>query len=360
MKSTIKQSTSYTFRLGPFVDDTDGKTAETGLTISQSDIRISKNGGAFAQSNNSAGATHDENGFYAIPLDATDTGTLGELKVAVFKTGALPVWKEFEVVPANTYNSLVAGSDNLTVDAVEISGDSGAADNLEAASDGTGYNLGGGQVVSASVTGAVGSVTGNVGGNVTGSIGSLATQAKADVNAEVDTAITDAALVSETYLDSRTLAAASYATASALDAVDNFIDTEVSAIKAKTDNLPASPAGVGDAMTLADSEDVYWANIDLAIDAANTQDEYTIQWIKNGNAVTSGITSPQIQVIKRVNGTDLISATNVTEIGSTGAYKYNAITSERTTAGEAVVVQVTATIDAATRTWRKVVSRDSV
>lgn len=37
----------------------------------------------------------------------------------------------------------------------------------------------------ASVTGAVGSVTGNVGGNVTGSIGSLATTAKADVNAEV-------------------------------------------------------------------------------------------------------------------------------------------------------------------------------
>lgn len=36
-----------------------------------------------------------------------------------------------------------------------------------------------------SVTGAVGSVTGNVGGNVVGTIGSLATQAKADVNAEV-------------------------------------------------------------------------------------------------------------------------------------------------------------------------------
>ena len=40
-----------------------------------------------------------------------------------------------------------------------------------------------------SVAGAVGSVTGNVGGNVSGnvvgSVGSLATQAKADVNAEV-------------------------------------------------------------------------------------------------------------------------------------------------------------------------------
>ena len=46
-----------------------------------------------------------------------------------------------------------------------------------------------------SVTGAVGSVTGAVGsvtGNVTGSVGSLATQAKADVNAEVDTALNTA------------------------------------------------------------------------------------------------------------------------------------------------------------------------
>lgn len=43
----------------------------------------------------------------------------------------------------------------------------------------------------ASVTGAVGSVTGNVGGNVTGSIGSLGAQAKLDVNAEADTALTD-------------------------------------------------------------------------------------------------------------------------------------------------------------------------
>ena len=40
--------------------------------------------------------------------------------------------------------------------------------------------------------GAVDSVTGNVGGNVVGSIGSLATQAKADVNAETDTALADA------------------------------------------------------------------------------------------------------------------------------------------------------------------------
>ena len=49
-----------------------------------------------------------------------------------------------------------------------------------------------------SVAGAVGSVTGNVGGNVSGnvvgSVGSLATQAKADVNAEVDAALVDIGL----------------------------------------------------------------------------------------------------------------------------------------------------------------------
>lgn len=69
----------------------------------------------------------------------------------------------------------------VTANVTQISGDSAAADNLEAAADGSGYNLGGGSVVAASVTGAVGSVTGavgsvtgNVGGNVTGSVGSVA------------------------------------------------------------------------------------------------------------------------------------------------------------------------------------------
>jgi hypothetical protein len=92
-----------------------------------------------------------------------------------------------------------------------------------------------------SVTGAVGSVTGAVGsvtGNVTGSIGSLAAQAKADVNAEADTAITDAAL----------------ATAANLAIVAGYLDTEIAAIKAKTDTLPASPAAVGSAMTLTSGE----------------------------------------------------------------------------------------------------------
>jgi hypothetical protein len=120
MIDLLKQSTAVTVKLGPFVDDADGKTAETGLSIAQADIRLSKNGGAFAQTNNSAGATHDEGGYFGIPLNTTDTGTLGRLRVAVSKSGALPVWQDFLVVPAVVYDAIVAGTDNLQVDLAAV------------------------------------------------------------------------------------------------------------------------------------------------------------------------------------------------------------------------------------------------
>jgi len=127
----LKQNTAATIVLGPFLDESD-LTPETGLTISQADVRLSKNGGAFAQKNDSNACSHMENGYYSCQLDATDTNTLGRLVVAVSESGALPVWKEFMVVPANVYDSLVGGSDKLQTDAVEISGSSTAADTLEA------------------------------------------------------------------------------------------------------------------------------------------------------------------------------------------------------------------------------------
>ena len=118
----LKKSTAATIKLGPFIDDTDGKTAETGLTIAQADIRLSKNGGDFAQTNNTAGATHDENGYYDIPLNATDTGTLGRLRVAVSKSGALPVWQDFLVVTANVYDTLCS-TDSLDVNVTSLADD---------------------------------------------------------------------------------------------------------------------------------------------------------------------------------------------------------------------------------------------
>ena len=117
----LKQSTAYTFRMGPFLDETDGKTAETGLTISQADVRLSKGGGNFAQKNESSASSHDEIGYYIVVLDATDTATVGELLIAVHESGALPVFKTFQVVEEAIYDAIYGGSADLItkVDAID-------------------------------------------------------------------------------------------------------------------------------------------------------------------------------------------------------------------------------------------------
>lgn len=140
----LKQSTAVTVKIGPFLDDTDGVTAETALTISQADVRLSKNALNMAQKSETSSCTHDESGYYDCSLNTTDTGTLGRLLLAVSESGALPVWHEYMVVPSNVYEALF-GSDRLQVDVREY-GDANLA---------------------------------------------LTTQMKADVNAEADTALAD-------------------------------------------------------------------------------------------------------------------------------------------------------------------------
>lgn len=106
----VRQSTAVTIVLGPFVDATDGVTAETSLTIAQADVRLSKNGGAFAQRSASGNLSHMENGNYALPLSTTDTNTVGTLRVHVNESGALPVWESLQVVEEDVYDALFAAS----------------------------------------------------------------------------------------------------------------------------------------------------------------------------------------------------------------------------------------------------------
>ena len=115
----LKQSTAVDVILGPFVDETDGKTAETGLTLSQADCILIKGAAAAAQKNDATSATHLSNGHYKVPLNATDTGTLGRLRLLVNESGALPVWADYMVAPANVWDSMF-GADRLQVHADEI------------------------------------------------------------------------------------------------------------------------------------------------------------------------------------------------------------------------------------------------
>ena len=102
----LKQGATPTLALGPFLDSTDGFTAETALSIVQADVRVSKNGGAFAQISEATTATHMENGYYSKPSNATDTGTLGILAIAVVKSGALPVRQDYMVVTGQEWDRI--------------------------------------------------------------------------------------------------------------------------------------------------------------------------------------------------------------------------------------------------------------
>lgn len=116
----LRQSTaSQTRMIGPFVDSTDGDTAETGLTIANTDVRLSKNGANIA-AKNSGGATHDELGMYALTFDATDTDTVGELSMTIKITGALVVTGNYTVLEENVYDMLFASGADLgtTVDGI--------------------------------------------------------------------------------------------------------------------------------------------------------------------------------------------------------------------------------------------------
>ena len=153
----LKQSTaSQEVVIGPFLDEDDGKTAETGLTISNTDIRLSK-AGANIVAKNSGGGTHDEIGFYQITLDATDTNTVGELLIAVHESGALPAFKYCYVLEEAIYDALFAASasafdSNARVDVVSIEG-SDATDQINAACDAAIVTYGLDHLVSASVAG---------------------------------------------------------------------------------------------------------------------------------------------------------------------------------------------------------------
>ncbi len=101
----LRANTAVDVLIGPFVDSTDGDSEETALTISQADVRLSKNGQTAAQKNDATACAHDADGMYNCELDATDTNTLGTLVLYVHETGALFVRHEFMVLSEAAWDS---------------------------------------------------------------------------------------------------------------------------------------------------------------------------------------------------------------------------------------------------------------
>lgn len=112
----LKQSTAATLRVGPALDATDGVTPETTLSLSTADqAEILKATGATVDiSGATFAAITGCDGWYDLSLTTSHTDTLGMITVVVQDASlCLPIFVRAMVVPAQVYESLVAGTEFL-------------------------------------------------------------------------------------------------------------------------------------------------------------------------------------------------------------------------------------------------------
>lgn len=112
----LRQSTAVVIPFGQALSNSDGVTLVTTLVSAldhvTTGIKLNKNGGAAAVRHATVTATtYDAYGDYLVTLDATDTNTLGNLRVKFADaTTNLPMSQDFEVVPAAVYDAYKAAS----------------------------------------------------------------------------------------------------------------------------------------------------------------------------------------------------------------------------------------------------------
>ncbi|HUW31500.1 MAG TPA: hypothetical protein VM223_07790, partial [Planctomycetota bacterium] len=139
--------TAVVVRVGPAIDDTDFKTREAvaynaaGINVDLHESTVAGTKGAFTTTaitpEDPAGAAGNRwtsigEGYHELEITAAQNNTEGELQVVALATGVLHFESAvYTVVPVAVFNSLVAGTDRLGVDAQEISSDATVADNLE-------------------------------------------------------------------------------------------------------------------------------------------------------------------------------------------------------------------------------------
>lgn len=106
---------------------------------------------------------------------------------------------------------------------------------------------------------------------------------------------------------------------------------------------------------------VYFARVRMDRDTTNGFDEYVSRWYRNDTLLGSGeVSSPNINVIKVSDGSDLIPFTGMSYISvNTGNVKYiESVAGRKITTGEPYIIRVSATLDGSVRVWEELLSRD--
>jgi hypothetical protein len=128
----------------------------------------------------------------------------------VHESGALPVWHEYEVVPAMIYDSIILGSDRIDVNVTHIG-------NTEQTANDNGADIN--AILEDTATTIPGTIT--TIDNEIAVIDGIVDSILEDTGTTLDTLIRDVPTVAE--FEARTIVSANYATAAALTTVDNEI-----------------------------------------------------------------------------------------------------------------------------------------
>jgi hypothetical protein len=114
MAVILRQSTQIVVRVGPFVDETDGVTPQTGITLGAADQAEALKAAGAATVDISAAtwaAITGADGWYNLTLTTSHTDTVGELLVVVQDASAcLPVFMRFQVIEEALYDGIYAAS----------------------------------------------------------------------------------------------------------------------------------------------------------------------------------------------------------------------------------------------------------
>lgn len=212
----LRTNTAIRLTVGPFFDKTDGVTPEAALTVTNCHLTFMVDDGnvptlvldtnptASGGANDMVHVTGDDAGFYDLELAAANVNYLGRAMLALTDAANhCPVFHEFMILPAVIYDAMVLGTDLFDVSVTQLAGVAQSLTDLKDFAD-DGYDPATNKVQGVVLTDTVTTYTGN-------------TPQTGDVYPKVD--------------------------------------TEVAAIKAKTDNLPAAPAATGDIPTANQNAD---------------------------------------------------------------------------------------------------------
>ena len=337
------------------IDDTDHISGLAGLTLT---ITRSKNGGGFSTINPSV--TDRSNGWYDIEISTTDTDTLGDLCLHVTSTGADPTDICMQVVAYDMDSDTDLGlsdfgdikdqtdllpaspagvGDQMNLANASITNEKFAAGAIDedVIDDGslTADKFAAGAITSAKI--AAGAITVTQAPNLDAAISTRAPESGGNIGAIKDQTdllpaspaatgdlmgITDGGITTVKFA----AGAINSTVAPNLDAPISDCALEdggnLAAVMAKTDNLPASPAGVGDEMALTTDYDAAKAaasqssvnTIDDSVDLIRSTDIPSIQ------AVVDGIQDTDLPAVRSDTvgikaKTDLIGASVALETG---------------------------------------------